>query len=63
VKVGDLVKFQSDFFSSAAEGYANPGIIIKDVSPQGVRQHYRVMWSDQRITTEHISYLVLLTSS
>ena len=69
MKVGDLVKFQSDFFSAAAKGYANPGIIIEDVSrlrdtrKTKHRQHYRVMWSDQRITTEHMSYLEPLTSS
>ena len=71
MKVGDLVKFQSDFFSAAAKGYANPGIIIEDVSRLNRKdnrlelsvQHYRVMWADQRVTTEHMSYLEPLTSS
>ena len=67
--VGVLVEFQSDFFSAAEKGYANPGIILEDVSRQsldGVRsrsQHFRVMWADQRVTTEHGSYLEPLTSS
>ena len=65
MNVGDLVKFQSDFFSAAAKGYANPGIIIEDVSraPSMGAQHFRVMWADQRVTTEHTSYLKPLTSS
>ena len=66
MKVGDLVKFQSDFFSAAARGYANPGIIIKDVSRNHTERpatHFRVMWADHRVTTEHGSYLEPLTSS
>ena len=66
MKVGDLVKFQSDFFSAAARGYANPGIILQDVSRNHTGRpatHFRVMWADQRVTTEHGSYLEPLTSS
>jgi len=64
VKVGDLVKFESNFFSAAAKGYANPGIILEDASRPHDRpaQHFRVMWADQRITIEHTSYLEPLTS-
>ncbi len=64
MKIGDLVKFESNFFSAAAKGYANPGIILEDVSRQRGRpaQHFRVMWADQRVTTEHTSYLEPLTS-
>jgi hypothetical protein len=64
MKVGDLVKFESNFFSAAAKGYANPGIILEDVSRPHHRcaRHFRVMWADQRVTTEHTSYLEPLTS-
>ena len=65
MKVGDLVKFHSDFFSAAAREYANPGIIIENVSQLAFRRNgtYRVMWADQRVTIEHASYLEPLTSS
>jgi len=65
MKVGDLVKFESNFFSAAARGYANPGIIIADASRQHDRpaRHFRVMWADRRVTIEHTSYLEPLTSS
>ena len=65
MKAGDLVEFQSDFFSAAAKGYANPGIILEDISrePERLGQHFRVMWADQRVTTEHISYLEIPNES
>jgi len=65
MKVGDLVKFESSFFSATAAEYANPGIILEDVSRSHHRRarHFRVMWADQRVTTEHMSYLEPLTSS
>lgn len=51
MKVGDLVTFQSSFWSVVAE-YANPGLILeKDDSHRQVV--YKVMWADKKITSEH----------
>jgi len=61
MKVGDLVKFESVFFHTAANGYANPGVILSTEKPHPARQSYRVMWADMRVTTEHHCFLKLLT--
>ena len=56
MNVGDLVNFYSVFFSSAAEEYKNPGIII-DVDDSHRQMRYTVMWADGRVTNEHTGYL------
>jgi len=62
MKTGDLVSFRSDswIFNSANDRYKNPGIILYDLTAH-VRmssgKRYRVMWADQKVTTEHSSYL------
>ncbi len=56
MKVGDLVNFVSGFFDSTR--YACPGVIIEDMGLSvGRHRRFRVMWSDQKMTTEHGGYL------
>ena len=56
MNVGDLVSFHSDFFSSSADQYSSPGLIIEcDDSHRQVR--YTVLWSDGKITNEHSGFL------
>ena len=62
MKVGDLVKFETNSWVMQRDDYANPGVIMEDVSGVSTRR-YRVMWADQRITVEHEGYLKPLTSS
>ena len=62
MKVGDLVKFETNSWVMRRDDYANPGVILGR-SASGVPQRYRVMWADQRITVEHEGYLKPLTSS
>ncbi len=63
MKVGDLVNFRSDswIFNSANDRYKNPGIILSAPLVEHARmfsgKRYRVMWADQKVTTEHSSYL------
>jgi hypothetical protein len=57
MKAGDLVNFVSGFFGGE-DRYASPGIIIEDIGPSvGCHRRFRVLWSDQKITTEHSGYL------
>ena len=57
MNVGDLVKFVSGFFGGE-DRYASPGIIIEDVGISvGTSRSFRVLWADQKITTEHSGYL------
>ncbi len=60
MKTGDLVKFETNSWVMRRDDYANPGVILGQ-SASGVPQRYRVMWADQKITVEHISYLKLLS--
>jgi len=60
MKVGDLVKFESNSWVFQREDYVNPGVIV--ATTQGT-DRYRVIWADQRITIEHKSYLKPLTPS
>ena len=59
MKVGDLVKFESNSWVMKRGDYANPGLILEDVSGLHTPR-YRVLWANQKITVEHIGYLVLL---
>ena len=64
MQVGDLVKFESVFFHTATEGYANPGVILSECDTSSAAgRSYRVMWADMRVTTEPHCFLKLLTSS
>ncbi len=57
MKVGDLVNFVSGFFGGE-DRYASPGVIIEDMgSSVGNHRRFRVLWSDQKMTTEHSGYL------
>lgn len=54
MKVSDLVKFHStSWVFDVSRDYANPGIILAKIA----EKKYRVLWSDQRFTTEHECYL------
>ena len=60
VRIGDLVKFYSGF-DAFQRGYhnKNPGIVLS-VSVggwAGKQKSAEVLWSDEKITTEHIAYL------
>jgi len=61
VKVGDLVKFHSSSWVTDRDDYKNPGIIIEHVAV--IPNRFRILWADQRVTVEHVSYLKPLTSS
>jgi len=64
MKIGDLVNFVSGFFEVQAEQYANPGVIIDDLGISvGTTHSFRVMWSDQKMTTEHGGYLEVINES
>ena len=57
MKVGDLVNFVSGFFGGE-DRYASPGVVIEDIgSSVGSHRRFRVLWSDQKMTTEHSGYL------
>ena len=57
MKVGDLVNFVSGFFGGE-DRYASPGIIIEDLGISvGTSRSFRIVWSDQKMTTEHGGYL------
>ena len=56
MKVGDLVRFQSEFFGAATERYANPGIIVEEDDTHR-QTRYTIMWSDGMFTTEHAGLL------
>jgi len=62
VKVGDLVKFETNSWVMQRDDYRCPGVILGQSAP-GEPQRYRVMWADQKITVEHACYLKPLTSS
>jgi hypothetical protein len=60
MKVGDVVNFntKSWVFNSANDRYTHPGIIIEQLA-----EHLsEVYWRDGKITREHSSYLVKVTS-
>ena len=60
MKVGDLVSFISGFFGGE-DRYASPGIIIEDLGISvGTSHSFRVLWADQKMTTEHGGYLELI---
>ena len=60
IKAGDLVKFYSGF-DSFQRGYhdKNPGIVLRvSLGGWGRKQKSaEVLWSDEKITSEHIAYL------
>ena len=60
IKIGDLVKFYSGF-DSFQRGYhdKNPGIVLAvNLGGWGRKQKSaEVLWSDEKITSEHIAYL------
>ena len=61
MKAGDVVNFnaKSWVFNSANDRYTNPGIIIEQIA-----EHLsEVYWRDGKITREHSSYLVKVTSA
>ncbi len=62
MKVGDLVRFETNSWVMQREDYRCPGVIMEDVSGVSARR-YRVMWADQKVTVEHACYLKPLTSS
>ena len=55
VRIGDLVNFYTGawLFEVANSRYINPGIVLEDISSN----RYMIMWSDGKVTTEHISYI------
>ena len=63
MKVGDLVNFVSGFFGGE-DRYASPGIIIEDLGISvGTSRSFRILWSDQKMTTEHSGYLEAVNES
>ncbi len=61
MKIGDLVEWHTNAwaFKSAADNYANPGIVlkVKNNSETGKFVSAKVYWADGRVTSEHACYL------
>ena len=60
INVGDLVKFQANCWVMDRKDYANPGLVLEDVSGPSrfsTGHRFRVLWADTKQTTEHFSYL------
>ena len=60
MKQGDLVNFVCHWASNYQEKYASPGIILERHMTTNGKGHYNVLWSDQKVTSEHESYLELV---
>ena len=56
MEVGDLVIFDSGFWTAAVGNYENPGLII-EVDSEHRQRRYTVIWAGGKITTEHAGLL------
>tara|TARA_R100000458_G_C8044126_1_gene94178 strand:+ start:201 stop:425 length:225 start_codon:yes stop_codon:yes gene_type:complete len=66
INVGDLVMFHTNSWVMNRKDYANPGLVLEDVSGPSrfsTGHRFRVLWADTKQTTEHFSYLKLVGSS
>ncbi len=56
MKVGDLVRWESQFWKATYNPPA-PGIIL-EVDDSHRQMRYKIMWSDGKVTNEHAGYLL-----